>query len=149
MKLNNVIDVVRWRLCVGCGACYAICPEGHVQLADEIGDGIRPFVDATACTSCGICLQGCPGLNCGVLADHMVDDALEVEVRKRWGTVIEVWEGYASDPDIRFKGSSGGLCTALSIFCMDQNLAGGVVHIGADPEAPLKNKTFRSTTSQR
>jgi ferredoxin len=31
MKFQNVKEVVEWRLCVGCGACVAACPEkrGH------------------------------------------------------------------------------------------------------------------------
>jgi coenzyme F420 hydrogenase subunit beta len=59
---------------------------------------------------------------------------------------MELWEGYASDPEIRLKGSSGGLCTALSLFCLDTGRAGGVLHIGSDPERPWENKTYRSTT---
>jgi coenzyme F420 hydrogenase subunit beta len=148
LKLKNVIGVAEWRLCVGCGACHAICPEGNIQLVDVMGEGIRPILDADDCKFCGTCLKGCPGLHGSAGINHVMGHALGTEVRKRWGNVEELWEGYAADPEIRFKGSSGGLCTALSIYCVDKGLAGGVVHIGADPEAPLKNKTFRSTTPQ-
>jgi coenzyme F420 hydrogenase subunit beta len=64
----------------------------------------------------------------------------------KWGAYIELWEGHATEGEIRFKGSSGGLCTALSIFCIEHGYADGVLHIGSDPENPLKNKTFRSTS---
>jgi len=70
------------------------------------------------------------------------------QLEKRWGNIFELWEGYAADPEIRFKGSSGGLCTALSLFCIENGKAGGVLHIGSDPEKPLKNQTFRSTAAQ-
>jgi coenzyme F420-reducing hydrogenase beta subunit len=60
------------------------------------------------------------------------------ELKKQWGTVLEVWEGYASDPEIRFRGSSGGLCTALSLFCLEKEIGSGVVHIGSDPGRPWK-----------
>lgn len=26
-KFTDVSDVVRWRLCLGCGACEYVCPE--------------------------------------------------------------------------------------------------------------------------
>jgi len=70
------------------------------------------------------------------------------ELKKQWGRVLEVWEGHASDPEIRFKGSSGGLCTALSLFCLEKGFAEGIVHIGSDPDRPWKNKTFRSTNRE-
>jgi coenzyme F420 hydrogenase subunit beta len=63
---------------------------------------------------------------------------------RHWGAVLEVWEGFAADPEIRFKGSSGGLCTALCAFCLKEGLAGGVLHIGADGEIPWRNKTYLS-----
>jgi coenzyme F420 hydrogenase subunit beta len=55
-----------------------------------------------------------------------------------------MWEGYASDAQIRFHGSSGGLCTALSLFCLEEGVAEGVLHIGSDAERPWKNRTYRS-----
>ena len=51
------------------------------------------------------------------------------QLEKRWGNIIELWEGYAADPEIRFKGSSGGLCAALSLFCIEKGQASGVLHI--------------------
>jgi coenzyme F420 hydrogenase subunit beta len=56
-----------------------------------------------------------------------------------------VWEGHAADPELRFKGSSGGLCTALSLFCLERGWADGVLHIGADPQKAWKNQTVFST----
>jgi len=145
VKIRNVHDVAAWRLCLGCGACFGVCPEGMVRLADVEDDGIRPFVAAGGCRHCGTCLQACPGVRTvapgrGTAAGNAGADLL------RWGTFLEVWEGFAGDPTVRFEGSSGGLCTALSLFCLEQGLAGGVLHVGADPEKPWQNRTVRSTT---
>jgi coenzyme F420 hydrogenase subunit beta len=52
---------------------------------------------------------------------------------------LEVWEGYASYPEIRYYGSSGGVATALALFCVEKERASGVLHIGANPETPLRN----------
>jgi coenzyme F420 hydrogenase subunit beta len=53
--------------------------------------------------------------------------------------VLEIWEGYATDAEIRFKGSSGGAATALALFCLEKEGFSGALHIGADPKTPLRN----------
>ena len=40
VKFRNVIDVARWRLCVGCGACESVCPEQRIELVDVEDEGI-------------------------------------------------------------------------------------------------------------
>lgn len=153
MKIKSVVDVARWRLCLGCGACESVCGDRGVKLFDVVNDGIRPFrVDGRG--ACGLegdedrraCLDVCPGMRT-VLIDGASEGSIAA-LKKRWGKVLEVWEGYAADPEIRFSGSSGGLCTALSLFYLERGMVEGVLHIGSDPEKPYKNKTFRSTTRE-
>lgn len=50
------------------------------------------------------------------------------------------------DPEIRFKGASGGAITALSLYCLEHQGMHGVLHIGADPNNPVVNKTCLSRT---
>jgi coenzyme F420 hydrogenase subunit beta len=145
MKITNVFQVATHRLCIGCGACFYICPNDKVKLVDIEEDGIRPIVLQGGCDACDLCLKVCPGLNTA-LPDQSSNHRPLNQVEKRWGSVLELWEGYAADSAIRFKGSSGGLCTALSLFCIEKGIAGGVLHIGSDPKRPWLNKTFRSTT---
>ena len=40
--------------CIGCGACFEVCPEG----AHQMTDGERSF-DRDACTGCGACADTC------------------------------------------------------------------------------------------
>ena len=42
-------------LCVGCGACERICPNGAVV---KIGDVYNR--DRSVCTDCGLCVESCP-----------------------------------------------------------------------------------------
>lgn len=145
-KMKNVHQVAVSRLCVGCGACFSMCPNESIQLVDVEDDGIRPFVDENKCQECRMCLKVCPGV-CEKIPKHASDGfQIDFQSRKRWGTFLEIWEGHSADQEIRFKGSSGGLCTALSLFCLEQGAADGILHVGSDPEKPWKNKTFLSTT---
>jgi coenzyme F420 hydrogenase subunit beta len=61
------------------------------------------------------------------------------ELHRGWGPVLEVWEGYATDSEIRFKGSSGGIATALALFCLDEEVAQTVLQTRDKEGAPLEN----------
>ena len=134
--LKRVDEVVGWRLCSGCGACVPICPNKAISLIDVFDQGIRPKVDLTKCKECGECLKVCPGIE---LSHSRFDEATIPQLRQSWGPVLEVWEGYATDPEIRFKGSSGGAATALALYCLEKEKMKGVLHIGSNPEQPLSN----------
>ena len=147
MKFSNVSQVSSWRLCLGCGVCVWACPEGNIRLVDRESEGIRPEVKVETCRSCGECLKVCPGL--GISHELYKGEAPESEgIAPGWGPVLEVWEGFAADPEIRFRGSSGGLATALAAYCLEREGFEQVVHTAGDDEAPWKNKTVFSRTRE-
>lgn len=136
-----------WRLCLGCGACAYICPEHRVRLIECVEEGTRPLLENDHCGSCSDCLQVCPAFE----NDHReinLRTGVFPELVAACGPVLELWEGYASDPEIRFAGSSGGLITALSLYCLEQESMYGVLHIGMDPENPTQNRTRMSRSRQ-
>jgi coenzyme F420 hydrogenase subunit beta len=63
-----------------------------------------------------------------------------------FGPVLEIWEGYAADPEIRHKGSSGGILTALATYCIEAGGMKSVLHTGMDEERPWLNKSCLSKT---
>jgi len=140
-KFKCVDHVVRWRLCMGCGVCVGRCPSGNIQLVDFPEEGLRAVVDKDSCEECGKCIEVCPGI--GMSHGQFADDTI-AELRDAWGPVLEIWQGYASDPDIRYKGSSGGAASALALFCLEEGLAESVFHVGEDPQKPLANKALIS-----
>ena len=74
----------------------------------------------------------------------VVDKATETN----WGAVTGIWEGYATDEEIRFKGSSGGALTAIAQYCLDQRGCHGVLHTGENSEDPIRNKTRMSSSRE-
>jgi coenzyme F420 hydrogenase subunit beta len=68
------------------------------------------------------------------------------EFAREWGPVLEIWEGHATDPTIRFQGSSGGALTAIAAYCLEQAGMHGVLHIGPDESDPVRNRTRLSRT---
>lgn len=131
-KLTSIKDVVDWGLCTGCGACFFNCDKGQVKLINVESVGIRPhFAD---CGSCTACLAICPG--------HHVETTSTAD--SELGPVLEVWEGHAADPEIRFRASSGGVLTALALYCLEREDMGSVLHTGMDESKPWTNKTVHS-----
>lgn len=138
------MDVASWRLCIGCGACACACPKDRITLVDIPEDGIRPHLDEQACDECGKCVEVCPGY-ATVHPPGFVKEALDAGIQEGFGPVLEIWEGYASDDEMRYHGSSGGLTSALALFCMEKEGMRGALHTGADPDIPWKNRTVLST----
>jgi len=85
----------------------------------------------------------CPGYE-AIHQAFKARTALLPELSQRFGLILEIWEGHAADPEIRFNGSSGGLATALALYCLEKEAMYGALHIGADPDCSWKNKTVLS-----
>ncbi len=140
--IKTIQDVVDWGLCIGCGACYYACGEGGVSLVNIESVGIRPRFDAK-CAACTDCLSICPGYQVdGDLETGRV--AKQTEAEHEFGPALEIWEGHASDPEIRHRASSGGLLSALALYCLEQEGMGFVLHTGMDETKPWLNKTVQS-----
>jgi len=143
--IKTIQDVVDWGLCTGCGACYYACTKGGVSLVNVESVGIRPRFDQDACRSCTACLSICPG--------YIVDGDMETgtlpkttKADHEFGPVLEIWEGWATDPEIRYKASSGGILSALALYCLERENMAFVLHAGMDEEKPWTNRTVQSRT---
>lgn len=154
-RIETLTDVVDWRLCIGCGACAYISPDA-VSLMDFPAEGIRPVVSGPS-ERADAALAVCPVVQtdfspapCPLpLAPGSKFAALplgDAAFQQDWGRVLEVWEGHATDPVIRFQGSSGGALTALSAYCLEAGGMHGVLHTGQHPQDPLRNQTRLSRT---
>lgn len=147
LRIKNLQDVVDWGLCTGCGACKYATPSGTVQLVNIESIGIRPQFDSAAADSSTSLLESCPGYTVDSFrASGPVRSPADAD--QQIGVAIEIWEGYAADPEIRFRGSSGGLLTALALYCLDHENMGFVLHSGMDEQKPWLNKTVTSRTRE-
>jgi coenzyme F420 hydrogenase subunit beta len=141
-QIKTIKDVVDWDLCIGCGACFFACQKGSVTLVNIESEGIRPRFEGE-CGSCTACLNICPG--------NRVDAPLpQASARKtddgqdEFGPALEIWEGFAGDPEIRFSASSGGLITAIALYCLEREGMGSVLHTAMDESKPWTNRTVQS-----
>ena len=144
-SIKTIQDVVDWGLCVGCGACYYICDKAAVSLVNVNSIGIRPKFKGDVCQNCVKCLSICPGffVEAGLGAETILNDSMDNVLI---GSTLEIWEGYASDQKLRFRASSGGILSALALYCLERENMEFVLHTGTDLNKPLSNITVQSRT---
>lgn len=144
--IATITDVAERQLCAGCGACAYMQPD-VIRMVDDADHGRRPIVDPSA-TSAGAtddALAVCPGVS---LTHGSLPTGSIASLAGTWGPVLEVWEGFASDPQTRFAASSGGVSTALAIDAVERGGMHGLLHIRAREDVPYLNETVLSRTSE-
>jgi coenzyme F420 hydrogenase subunit beta len=134
-------------MCTGCGACFYACPKQGISLVNIEPIGIRPKFDLEACAGCQKCLEICPGATVDSLQET-TPRRLENEGDHAYGAALEIWEGFAAAPSIRYRGSSGGVLTALAMYCLEREHMNFVLHTAMDEEKPWRNKTVISRTRE-
>lgn len=147
--LRTVQDVVDWRICLGCGACATVCPQHRISLWDYPTEGIRPAVAAGECGDCRACVDVCPSVRSEFVPSSAAPSdvpGVDESFVKEWGPITGIWEGHATDEEIRHQGSSGGALTALAAYAIEVLGWPGVLHIAQDPEDPIRNRTVLSRT---
>ncbi|MGI6455143.1 MAG: Coenzyme F420 hydrogenase/dehydrogenase, beta subunit C-terminal domain [bacterium] len=146
-KIKTLQDVIDWGLCIGCGACFYACRKKAVTLVNVESVGIRPMLNHHLCGECTECVSICPGYQTDTSSMPRESDLPSPE-EDEIGYTLEIREGYASAPETRYRASSGGLLSALSLYCLEQEGMSFVLHIGMNPERPWENTTFQSRTRE-
>lgn len=113
-------------LCCSCGICKAICHANAITY-ERINGMFVPAIDGNKCVNCGVCQKVCPGL-CQMYNNGKepsgIFDAIE-------GSVMECWNSWSKDSNIRHISASGGVTTELIkqllkeniydvVFCVDE-----------------------------
>lgn len=141
-RLGSIGEVVDAHLCCGCGVCAYLEP-GTLEMREVAGVGRRPLPIApvTAATPTdGV--KACPGRHLAHPQDALVDAPFGGE----WGPVLGVYECWATDTDLRHRGSSGGVVSALAAHAVESGSAVGALQVRARQDAPLLNETVLNRT---
>lgn len=144
---SSIDAVVRKHLCTGCGACAGLAPR-LFRMEDNPATGRRPVRIGGTADPAGerMALAVCPGAGAGPKPVPAVTEP-GTPCPREWGSVLEIWEGHAADPAMRWRGSSGGAATALAAFALESGKAEGVVHIRQKRDNALLNESTVSRTS--
>ena len=119
--------------CTGCGLC---CACGMTSFQND-NKGF-PYPQSISKEMESFCNEVCPmGPNGAVSPKKSV-----------WGNYLSVFEGYASDENIRERASSGGALTAVCLWLLDNKKVDGIIHTGYNPQHPTETVTICSTTRE-
>ncbi|PZF75262.1 coenzyme F420 hydrogenase [Aestuariivirga litoralis] len=115
-------------------------------MADQPNAGLRPVRIAGAVDAAreAHALMACPGAGSGPRPTPASPPPEGAPSSAEWGNVLEIWEGHATDPEMRWRGSSGGVVTALAAFAIDTGAAEGAVHIRQSERNALLNESVIS-----
>lgn len=101
--MKTVCDLDR---CAGCMACVELCSKNAIIVKEDM-ESYNAVIDEQKCVNCNACLKVCPNNN-----------PAPMRIPQKW------YQGWANESEVRAKGSSGGIASALSKRMI---LEGGIV----------------------
>lgn len=136
LTLNQIVEN---GLCIGCGLCRSIAGPERVDVVMTPQGRERPVArheldHATLARINAVC----PGTRIGGADPSASSENAQRDVV--WGPAERLSIGYAGDPAVRFRGSTGGVLTALGQFLLSSGRVNFILHVGASKSAPMRSE---------
>jgi coenzyme F420 hydrogenase subunit beta len=142
-------EIVEGGLCIGCGLCKSVAGADQIQIVltpegRERPVARQPLDEPTLERINAIC----PGTRVEGAA-HVEGAAIEPAGSRAtldlvWGPAEHLAIGYAGDPDVRYRASTGGVLTALGQFLLASGRAKFVLHVAASGKEPMRTERVLS-----
>lgn len=134
---DSIEAITRARLCTGCGVCAHLHPD-RLTMVDvpDVGRRPLPLVGVTGPTT-GDGVAACPGRE----LTHPPGALADAPFGGEWGPILGLYECWSTDPELRYRGSSGGVVSALAAHAVESRAAVGALQVRASREDPLRNET--------
>src|SRR5690349_14125663 len=120
-------EIVENGLCIGCGLCRSIAGADRVELLMTPEGRERPLarrpLDRATLERIN---AACPGTRIGGGRSETGSSASMHDTV--WGPAERLSTGHARDPVVRFRGSSGGVLTALGQFLLSSGRVKFILH---------------------
>lgn len=145
---NNVSQVVRDGLCLGCGICFDSCPKECIKIVH--GDELNyPEVDNISCIECSRCLKVCSGKGIDMKKyTELLCGNETLKYDKYLGYYDKCFSGFSLDYEIRYHSASGGCLSSLLIYLLDKKIIDGAVVVGWDDVNPMQPRTYIAKTKE-
>ncbi len=135
----SIQQTVRTSLCIGCGLCEAIGQRDGIKMRLAENGFYEPTIpDSISKEIESEIGKLCPGVNI-----ECIDNK-----ETFCGNVVAAYEGWSNEPEIRKKGSSGGIITALACYLLRKQQITAVLQVGVCEGDFLHNKLQVSRTEE-
>lgn len=132
-------QIVENGLCIGCGLCRSIAGSENVELVMTPEGRERPVARRLLNrTTLERINTVCPGTRIGSSSSPSAGSTTMQD--PVWGSADRLSIGYARDPLVRYRGSSGGVLTALGQFLLTSGRVKFILHAGASKSAPMRSE---------
>ncbi len=135
----SVAEIVENGLCIGCGLCRAVAAPEQISIVLTPEGRERPLVNTPLSSATLELINAvCPGTR--IEGAQPASHTSEAEHDLVWGAAERLAIGYAGDPHVRFRASTGGVLTALGQFLLNSGRVDFILHVGASREEPMRSK---------
>lgn len=136
-------EIVRNGLCIGCGLCRSLAGPGRVELVMTETGCERPIARAPLDEETLRLVNAvCPGTRIEGAEPARAPAGAETDLV--WGPWVRMAIGHASDPAVRYRGSTGGVLTALGQYLLQAREVDFILHVAASREAPMRSRRHLS-----
>ena len=135
---RSIAEIVANDLCVGCGLCESLT-GGRVKMVMTPSGSLRPsstggFTRREEAQLVAVCP--------GAVAEARGADGAETD--PVWGAHRWMAYAWAGRPETRHRAATGGVLTALGVHVLRTGRADFVLHVGADPDRPMRSRWILS-----
>lgn len=127
MKTDSYNKILKYDLCLGCGLCESVFGQDTIKMELSDSGFYRPrylkTIDERKLRKI------CPGIKVHSTRNNSV-----------WGNLIEVFEGWAKDAELRHKAASGGVVSSLALYLLESAKADAVLQVGVRKDHYLYNE---------
>lgn len=148
-----ITRVVKEDLCIGCGLCAAICPQGNLAMTwNRFGEYNASEIKPCA-TDCGLCQKVCPfgGLeeDESTIGERLYGAVPGIQHRSETGYYLAAYVGHSEKH--RPTSASGGVATWLLEELLSNSIVDHVICVAptGDPERLFEFKVFSTPNEVR
>ena len=158
INASSIAQVVNAGLCIGCGLCESLTKrQVTMQMTPE--GTLRPApIDGFDVADETLLLSVCPGIH--IRPRQQSDLPVNANTSTKaacppnyamddiWGEYASMQYAWAADPEVRYKGSTGGVLNALGRHLLNSHQAAFIYQVKADPQAPIRSIATMSETAE-
>ncbi len=142
---ERLYRIVKEGLCIGCGMCQSAVGRDKIEMCRTPEKELRPLAcDGLTHDDMNMVYDICPSLVISGMEPERI--APDTKMDDVWGPWRRMMRMHASDPEIRFEGSTAGVLSALGIYPLDNHEVPFLFHVKASDENPTFGEAHISRT---